>query len=818
MKKLPLFALAFLGFLANTGIVMGYEVDTHEDLSENAATISVLGQGDVLTDLGLQPFSTNQTFPGSDNTTRTINKLFRFGANFEDNASLSRPRNHFYNPLNGQSLTVKGIALGNASPDWALEDGGNIGGQDFSLKDAREYLYKALTLSASADREKNFGLTFQTLGMVIHHIQDMAQPQHVRNDPHMDRLSLWGLNPLFNPSLYEQYTNRRDVRGSLPFTGYAPVYSTADPATFNNPRNFWTKTTGVGLAQFTNANFVSAGTNFDNPGMFNFPLFDPALRTDMDIQQLCANANPPCPNPNLTGTMAFFGNWVEDRYTGQRTLNPMASTLSIFDADLEKVQSKKLFTLNRFNFGVAHGFLIPRAVGYSAGLINYFFRGKIDFVPDPNNAGNYIIKNLGPETMSGDFTLYYDAVDGKRYPVAGDAPTKTWTGRVITASNPADPVSGYLGNLTFTPPTDPAPKTSGEYMLVFSGDMGEEKAMPGVDAGAVAAKVVVVMSGKLLITHMRNENFFYDVYQSVDGGRSWAVVGGFSDANTVNNHGMGRINALYNQVVLGANNISKDGGATWQSAPSLSLEEVILRSNATYIGNGKSISNTAGNDGFGPTRTFYSTDDGLTWVPGAIALDLIGKPVNMGQGRLFAIGAYIVGTQPCYWYPNCVSKTYKSGLYRSDNAGVTWSKAHDFNQPFEAGYLTYLGKRKLVNGVLLPDKKGSDVLFIIDWTGNRYDFRRSVDEGLTWETVGFPSEMAYGAPLYYAPWYIVYAGNRTIYAYFHNSVGYNFHFVYVSTDDGNTWRQAGDLPPGTGNTGLWDFVFVGDNGAVPGLQ
>ncbi|MHB9118458.1 MAG: phospholipase C/P1 nuclease family protein [Burkholderiales bacterium] len=479
MKKLRNFLLA--GFLTQSIIASAYEVDTHERLTDNAVRVSALFlDSAALTDFGLEPLSNKQKFPNSQGIPQEIIDLFRFGANFEDNASLSRPRNHFYNPLNGQPLTVKGIALGNASPDWALEDTTNIGGQDFSLKDAREYLYKALTLPASADREKNFGLTFQTLGMVIHHIQDMAQPQHVRNDPHMDRLSLGGLNPLYNPSVYEKFTDRPVVRGSLPFTGYAPVYSTADTATFNNPRNFWTKTTGAGLAQFTNANFVSAGTNFDNPGMFNFPLFDPALRTDMDIQQLCANANPPCPNPNLTGTMAFFGNWVEDRYTGQRTLNPMASTLSIFDADLEKAQSKKLFTLNRFNFGVAHGFLIPRAVGYSAGLINYFFRGKIDFVPDPNNAGNYIIKNLGPETMSGDFTLYYDAVDGKRYPVAGDAPTETWTNRTIDANR-------QLANLSFTPPTNPAPKTDGEYMLVSKGSMGEEKAENGA-VGAVIAK------------------------------------------------------------------------------------------------------------------------------------------------------------------------------------------------------------------------------------------------------------------------------------------------------------------------------------------
>ncbi|MBZ0092498.1 MAG: hypothetical protein K8F27_09790 [Sulfuricellaceae bacterium] len=300
---------------------VAYEVDTHEKLSETAAKNSILSSDtDVLKNLGLLPSieDNNNLFPNSEGKPRNILNLIKDGANFEDNLSLYRPINHFFNPLNWTGLTYAGLPLPNwPSLVWALENNGQIDGvlgvgkQEFSNRDAREYFFKALTLPDKQEREKNFGLTFQTLGHVIHHIQDMAQPQHVRNDAHLD---LPGELPgIENPSLYERYTDRPDVRGRLPFTGYAPVYSAADPTTFNYLPNFWTKITGAGLAQFTNANFVSAGTNFDNPGMFNFPLFDPALRTDMDIQQLCANANPPCPNPNLTGAMTFFGNWVEER-------------------------------------------------------------------------------------------------------------------------------------------------------------------------------------------------------------------------------------------------------------------------------------------------------------------------------------------------------------------------------------------------------------------------------------------------------------------------------------------------------------------------
>ena len=341
-----------------------YEVDTHEKLSETAAKSSILSMDtSVLSNLGLPPSieDNSNPFPNSEGIPRNILNLIKDGANFEDTLSAGRPSNHFYNPLNGAPLTLGILPLGLPSPNWALEDQGEITGilgfgkQEFSYRDARQYFYDALTKSTKMERDKNFGLTFQTLGMVIHHVQDMAQPQHVRNDQHLElktsqELALCVLGggiscatyfSIKNPSLYEAYTNRDDVRPGLPFSGYAPVYSSTDTATFNKPRNFWTHTTGAGLAQFTNSNFVSAGTNFGNSGMFNFPLFTPSLRTDMDIQQMCTNAKPACSNPNLSGKMTFYGNWVEDRFTGSKFLNQYASTRSIFDADLEDRSTRR---------------------------------------------------------------------------------------------------------------------------------------------------------------------------------------------------------------------------------------------------------------------------------------------------------------------------------------------------------------------------------------------------------------------------------------------------------------------------------------------
>lgn len=457
-----------------------YDVLTHGNLSEKALEASLLGMPGVLTDIGLKEILVDekkQGFPNSKGTNQSIKDLFRTGANFEDDSP--RPANHFFDPFNNKALNVGGATLGMKSPDWALEDTGVIGNQASSYRDARQYVYDALTSPAQTDRDKNFGLTFQTLGQVIHHIQDMAQPQHVRNDDHCDR---WycALAGMYNPSLYEKYTDQN--RNNLPYTGY-------NSAMFPTARQFWTggiNGNGQGMADFTNRNFVSAGTNFTgalaaivkNP---NYPSPDgigailiTRQVTDADL----LGANQP-----LNGEIDFIGTPVMDSYRGGASgTNSRTSSYSLFDADLSIIGANKTFTLNRFNFDAAHQFLVPRAVGYSAGLIDYFFRGKLDFVPDTVNAGNYIIKNLGPEAMTGSFTLYYDAVDGKRYPVSGDAMTETWAGRTIA-------VNGQLDNLSFTPPTSPAPKNAGEFMLVFKGDMGEEKAVNGA-VGALAAKFI----------------------------------------------------------------------------------------------------------------------------------------------------------------------------------------------------------------------------------------------------------------------------------------------------------------------------------------
>ena len=281
MKKF--FVIIFCFHLCGS-IALGYEVPTHQGISQQAVQKSVLvTDGKVMQALGLkrlfpgkpdERIGKNELFPNSERDRHDIIDLVRDGAGFEDDFKGSRFLHHFYDPQHDVPLTdISGAGIAflsfvfgtpysplQKSPDWALEDRqeyliGGFNGQLYSWRDARLYFHSALTLSPKEERDRHLGLTFQTLGHVMHHIQDMAQPQHVRNEQHPPIIDDGGV--------YEHFTNGKDILPNLPFDGYAPVFSrTGDHTTLASPRSFWTTGDGKGLAEFTSTNFISYRHNF----------------------------------------------------------------------------------------------------------------------------------------------------------------------------------------------------------------------------------------------------------------------------------------------------------------------------------------------------------------------------------------------------------------------------------------------------------------------------------------------------------------------------------------------------------------------------
>lgn len=356
-----------------------------------------------------------------------------------------RVRHHFFDPHFDRPLTMKAsdtiaIELGERAPDWALEDRRTYLTQQFSYRDALEAFSRAVILEKASDRDAAFAQTFEALGHVIHLLQDVGSPEHARNDFHLPLGS--------NRSLFEQHLDEATVMPSLKYGGYLPP-------DFETAREFWVSPLrdGSGLAEFSNRNFVSADTNFsvsnaDPPigGEYPSPVRDDSTAHDVDVQSLSAVPLRDRWGRLLEGKVTFYGAPVVDAVTGGTEFNDRLTTLSYFGRDLASKGEERLFTINRFNVERHAEFLVPRAVGYSAGLLNHFFRGRLEstFGDDPADPTGALLTviNRSPEAIGpGTLGVYVDDPEGARRPV-GAAEIRTAVGP--DAALPPIKVSGAL--------------------------------------------------------------------------------------------------------------------------------------------------------------------------------------------------------------------------------------------------------------------------------------------------------------------------------------------------------------------------------------
>lgn len=217
------------------------------------------------------------------------------GSTDEDLPTFCRASNHFHNPIHSgdwlqsqmsDSLTVDvscGTSHRYSNVTWAtgfrnsLDYIGTRTGQDRNLRglydapqemgwdSARVYFYSALTLNDPATREAKFIRTFRAVGQVMHLLQDMAVPAHVRNDMQSHLWNNWNPSNWGNP--FEKYVVSHT--DAISITPIKPTFSGNKRLT-----NFWDTNSytgenpndsigqGIGLAEYTNANFVSDFTIF----------------------------------------------------------------------------------------------------------------------------------------------------------------------------------------------------------------------------------------------------------------------------------------------------------------------------------------------------------------------------------------------------------------------------------------------------------------------------------------------------------------------------------------------------------------------------
>lgn len=354
----------------------------------------------------------------------------------------SRVFGHFFDTVNNRGLTVLGNTVGPRAVDWALDPGSTstISGRRnyFQIRHARDAMWLALTLKTfdrdtvqttgdapdptgvlfvSKERVRNayWATTFRALGDVVHLLQDMGQPQHTRNDAHAG-FGCAGIGACVagHASFFESYLMARTT-GAPSFTlterlaPAAPVitneitFETTRPQLlytgytkpkFNNYEDFFYTETGAanaggkGLANYSSRGFYSFGTNI---GKTTLPQPHPSgvgLTPVTVSSGLVDMTGQP-----IAGTTVFkTGTVIDTVHGGSATETGVKlSTVGIWNRALQqKNPAFSSHSLNHYNYDDQARLLIPRAVAYSAGLIDYFFRGSLEITPPDEGAYSVI--------------------------------------------------------------------------------------------------------------------------------------------------------------------------------------------------------------------------------------------------------------------------------------------------------------------------------------------------------------------------------------------------------------------------------------------
>jgi len=386
---------------------------------------------------------------------------------------LFRAYNHFYDPLKGSPLEnngglddtflgipVKGIpnpywAFTNDKPCDCLNPFNDNDCNEFTWKLARDKFYEALTATGKTEQDELFSQFYEKFGRVLHLLEDMGVPAHTRNDME-GHLDFTGYNSSINPismigNLYEDWVedkqrkNESFISSILNDEDIEPYYAT-EPVLAAYPQNYWdndkyTKSntdpgqsiiTSAGLAEYTNANFLSKyamfGEFFDPEDKHYYPYpktsslegynendFKPSIiwieAEDGKFDQVLKNFNKISEGQTINNFVGF--KYLADEIANKNNIVGVWTY-------------KRTFLLDNNNHEAYARKLIPRTVWYTAGLINYFFRGRMDVnaVPlfeDVNGIQNQLymlivkIKNTTPnEAMKdGAFELHYKMENGQ---------------------------------------------------------------------------------------------------------------------------------------------------------------------------------------------------------------------------------------------------------------------------------------------------------------------------------------------------------------------------------------------------------------------
>jgi len=464
------FMKALLGCIITMGActnAYAYKTDTHQDLTTAALSIS----SNYLQ--FLRDFKINYAIARG---------LTTYGSYAEDKEH--RFVFHFYDPINHHGLGIPPLAFDSALV-WAYQH--DLPYNEYSWIEARNSMYQSLTNADKETRESHFRKLFRFLGHIVHLVEDMAQPSHVRNDPHSSHYESESAALLVNPSHLEDWAL---FHASAVIEFANSNVNPKDVVAFEDPFE--------NLALFSNKNFFSDDTIFKN---YVLPSYDQTNYEDSFIKygilgeptQVVAEDGQIYYVPYIYKTQGIPGGYklAQVGYFGNQLAdNPGVRELA-FQVDDEVAKDNAQI-------------LVPQAVSYSAGMLDYFFRGNMEVTL---TQGGFNVKNINNEAIEwGNISIYYDDLNLNRHSLAS-----YW---FFSPLSPGDetPV------ISFTRPVNNI--KPGQYIVVFQGQLGAEE-------GAVIGKVTAPQK----LYYISKRSGIYKIYGMNADGSNPSVIYDNPDPN-----------------------------------------------------------------------------------------------------------------------------------------------------------------------------------------------------------------------------------------------------------------------------------------------
>ena len=340
---------------------------------------------------------------------------------------------HFFDPATGQGASLETGFVerltsavrrslgasdiperGMPAPDWVVAKENTL-----NLAGFLDQYGKAVRGATPGERARAMAGALVAAGAIVHVLQDMGSPSHVRDDlrAHLARLG---------PS--------RDDLGSrferIAALAYGRLGVPAGEAiTRPTLRAFFTDADGKGLADVTASSWFSAST------LPRSVRLGTGKERDVLGERLAASLVKPAPalpsRLNLLAAVTDDGATLDDPRGVCRARYRVDKGVLRFTTDdecmLEQVDA-----------------ILPQVVGYGAGLLDWLFRGELEVTADPGAAGTLIVV-ARTAVGAGTLEVFTEDARGVRASVASHSVVKSAEGDAIaTVAVPTDATKVYV--------------------------------------------------------------------------------------------------------------------------------------------------------------------------------------------------------------------------------------------------------------------------------------------------------------------------------------------------------------------------------------